>query len=384
MSLVLAAGVSLFGVGAAQQLVVLGPWAGDEEAQFRPVLEAFEEETGISVEYRTYRSEDLVNILPAQFGAGRTIGDVIVMWDWWISENTDHIVAITDIVREVPFVTGAEPTEVDGEVYGASYVMAVKPGFWYRQSFFEEHGLSEPESWEEFEALLEQIQGIDGVNNAIAAGNGVGWPLSDITEHFLIAFGGPELQHDLIDGNVGWQSDEVRQIFEERLVPLLEAGYFSDPIEWTSAVELWWRGDYGLFFMGNWITGMVEEPDDLGVFTLPGAEAVVGAPDTVFIPRYSENVDAARQLLAFMLSREGVEIRVAEGGKLSMREDVGPDAYPGAEQALAGALEGLGIVPDLDDSVGGGWQATFWDQLKLLWVDPGALDDVLEILDEER
>lgn len=262
--------------------------------------------------------------------------------------------------------------------------MAVKPGFWYRQSFFEEHGLSEPESWEEFEALLEQIQGIDGVSNAIAAGNGVGWPLSDITEHFLIAFGGPELQHDLIDGNVDWQSDEVRSIFEERLIPLLEARYFSDPIEWTSAVDLWWRGDYGLFFMGNWITGMVEDPDDLGVFTLPGAEAVVGAPDTVFIPRYSENVDAARQLLAFMLSREGVEIRVAEGGKLSMREDVGPEAYPGAEQALAGALEGLGIVPDLDDSIGGGWQATFWDQLKLLWVDPGALDDVLEILDEER
>lgn len=384
LSLILAAGMGLLALGSAQQLTVLGPWAGEEEAQFTPVLEAFEEQTGISVEYRTFRSEDLADTLPAQFGAQRTIGDVIFLWEWWILENTEHAVDVTDIVADVPFVEGAAPEAIDGTYYYGSYVMAAKPGFWYRQSFFDEHGLTPPETWDEFEALLGDIQAIDGVDSAIASGNGVGWPLTDITEHFLITFGGPELQLDLIEGTVDWQSDEVRSIFEEQLIPLLEAGYFSDPIEWTSAVDLWWRGDHGLFFMGNWITGMVEDPDDLAVFTLPGAEGYVGAPDNMFIPRYSENVEEARELMAFMLSREGTELRSAQGGKLSMREDVGAEHYPPAEQSLAEALAGLQILPDLDDTIGGGWQSTFWDQLKLLWVQPDALDDVLRNLDEAR
>ena len=262
--------------------------------------------------------------------------------------------------------------------------MSVKPGFWYRKSFFEANGLEVPTSWDEFVALLEKIQGLPGVKNAIASGDGVGWPLSDVTEHFLATFGGPELIHDLIAGKVSWQSDEVRSIFEDRLVPLLEKNYFSDPIEWTQAVELWWNGDYGLYFMGNWITGMVEDPTDLGVFPLPGAQAVVAAADYLFVPKYSENVEAAKQLAAFLVSKKGVEIRVAKGGKLSMRSDVGPESYAAAEQELARALQGFGTLPDLDDSIGGAWQQAFWDQLKLLWVRPERLNDVLQTLEERR
>ena len=136
--------------------------------------------------------------------------------------------------------------------------------------------------------------------------------------------------------------------------------------------------------MGNWVTGMVDDPDDLGVFTLPGATAVVGGTDHLFVPRYSANVAAARRLVDFLMSRRGVEIRVAEGGKLSMRSDIGPEHYPPAERELATALAGLSIIDDLDDTVGGSWQRVFWDQLKLLWVRPGALSDVLRELDARR
>ena len=40
-------------------------------------------------------------------------------------------------------------------------------------------------------------------------------------------------------------------------------------------------------------------------------------------------------------------------------------------------------VPDMDDTVGGDWQRLFWDQLKLLWVSPDRLDEVLTRLAEE-
>lgn len=38
-------------------------------------------------------------------------------------------------------------------------------------------------------------------------------------------------------------------------------------------------------------------------------------------------------------------------------------------------------LPDLDDTIGGEFQSKFWDQLKLLWVRPEQVDDVLDTLE---
>jgi multiple sugar transport system substrate-binding protein len=377
-----------FAAGVAETeptLNVSVPWSGEELDQFRPVVEAFEQQENVRVRYLTYRAEDLAAVLPAQFQAGQTLADVIFMWDWWIEENPQHAIDLSEVWNRHEASIVPPPIEAEGRTVGVPFTMAAKPGFWYRQSFFEEHGLSEPGTWDEFTELLMSIGQIQGVQAPIATGNGVGWPISDITEHFLIAYGGAQLQHDLIDGTVDWQSDQVREVFQTRIVPLLEAGAFSDPIEWTQAVELWWDGDYGLYFMGNWITGMVDDAADLGVFQLPEATAIVTAPDTLFIPEYSDQQELALRFADFLLSEEGQRIRAEAGGKLIVRSDISADVYPEADQAVAAVVAGMETtVPDLDDSIGGDWQPTFWDQLKLLWVQPGELDDVLRRLDEAR
>ncbi len=374
-------GVSVLFVGAwAEKLVVIGPWSGAEADPFIAVLDAFKAKTGIDYEYRTMRAEDLSKVLPAQFGAGMAPGDVIFMWGWWIAKFADHMADLTDVIADVPFAY-VSPLVVNGRTVGVPYVVFVKPGFWYRKSFFAEYNLKPPTSWPDFISLLKRIKAIPGVEDAAASGDGVGWPLSDTTEHFILAYGGVNTFLGLIDGTVKWESPEVRAVFEDYLVPYLD--YASEPIEWTSALDLWWEGKYGIYFMGNWITGMVDDPSDLGVFALPGAKAVTGGPDIFFVPKYSKRLEDAKKLAAFLMSKEGQELRAAGGGKLVVRADVSPTAYPPAERALMKALEGFSLVPDMDDTIGGEWQAAFWDQLKLLWVKPGALDDVLRVLDEK-
>ena len=363
------------------EVTVIGPWAGAEADPLMPVFEAFEEKTGIEVDYRTYRAEDLSPILPAQFKAGQAPGDVIFMWQWWIEKNPEHAVDLTGLVEGIEFL--ADSATVEGKVYAPPYVRYAKPGFWYKKSFFEKNGLEAPTTWEELLALVDKLATIPGIENPIVTGDEIGWPISDTTEHFLATFGGPDLIYDIIDGKVKWTDPEVRAVFEDYLVPLLEKDAFSDPIEWTSALELWWGEEYGLYFMGNWIIGMVEDSDDLGVFTLPGAQAVVGGSDYPFIPQYSQRVEEAKQLLAFMISKEGQEIRCKGGGKLASRADVSLDVYPPADRAVAEAAGALLTLPDLDDTIGGDWQVAFWDQLKLLWVQPDALDEVLTILQEK-
>jgi multiple sugar transport system substrate-binding protein len=362
-------------------ITVIGPWAGPEMEQFLPVLKAFEEKTGIKTTYRIYRAEDLSALLPAQFEANHAPGDVIFSWGWWIEENAQHAVDITDLIEGIDLLI--KPATAEEKIYGLPFMTWVKPGFWYRKSFFEQHGLEAPATWEEFLALLDKLAKVPGIKNPIVTGDEVGWPISDVTEHYLATFGGPDLITKLIEKEVKWTAPEVRAIFEERLIPLLEKDTFSDPIEWTSALELWWKGEYGIYFMGNWIIGMVEDPGDLGVFTLPGALGVVGGTDYAFIPKYSERIDDAKQLIAFLASKEGMEARAKQGGKLASRPDISLDVYPPADRAIAEAVGKLKVLPDLDDTIGGDWQVAFWDQLKLLWVKPEALDEVLKTLDEK-
>lgn len=270
----------------------------------------------------------------------------------------------------------------NGKVYGIAYTAKVKPGFWYRKSFFEKYGLVPPKTWNEFVTLLRLLKNLPGIKAPIASGDGVGWPLSDITEHFLITFGGPELQKDLIEGNVKWESFTVKKAME-KLTFLLKEGFFSEPVEWTTILRQWWNGDYALYFMGSWITGMVDDPEDLGVFTLPGCQGMVFGIDYAFIPKYSKNVEEAKELLKFLAGPEGQTIQIAQGGHIATALGVNENAYPPVDREVANLLEGIASLNDLDDSIGGIWQPTFWDQLKLLWVKPDRLNQVLEILDEK-
>jgi multiple sugar transport system substrate-binding protein len=302
------------------------------------------------------------------------------MWKWWVIENARHAEELTDMWNPDEYL--AKAGRAEGRVVAVPYVVAIKPGFWYNKSLFKEHGLKEPRSWEEFTDLLRALGGIERVKRPIVSGNGTGWPIGDLVEHFIVAFGGPELHEDLMNQRVKWTDPKVKKIFTDYLVPLIEAGAFSDPVEWTQAVELWWGGDYGLYFMGNWITGMISgDPMDLGVFALPGTKGAVTPTDYAFVPKYSENVDLAKRLLAFMISKEGQTIRAESGGKFIIRKDIPVDAYPEVDQAVAKVMSQLDTtLEDLDDDIGGDWQRLFWDQLKLLWVSPESLDDVLSKL----
>ncbi|NLJ61127.1 MAG: carbohydrate ABC transporter substrate-binding protein, partial [Firmicutes bacterium] len=163
---------------------------------FMPVLQAFEEETGIKVDYQIYRAEDLAVLLPAQFDAKTAPADVIFMWAWFVAKHAEegHVLDMTGHLNEADFIPGAlDPVKVGDKLYGGVYTGKVKPGFWYRKSFFEKHGLSVPKTWTEFTALCSKIRRIPGINAPIASGNGVGWPLSDITEHFIASYAGPDV-----------------------------------------------------------------------------------------------------------------------------------------------------------------------------------------------
>ena len=377
----------------AETITVIGPWTGSEYAKFLPVLDAFTNATGIRVSYSSARQEDLQLILPVQFAAHRAPGDVVFMVSSFIKTQgpSGTVLDLTNVVDKSAYAGGAlDPvTGTNGKIYGAAYTGKVKPGFWYRQSFFTAHSLTPPTTWAQFQTLLSAIKSIPGIVNPIVSGDGVGWPLSDVVEHFIATFGGASMHRNLTAGTQKWNSTAVHDLFANRIVPLLAAGDFSQPLTWDStAINGWWNNQYALYFMGSWITGMnppVTDPNDVGVFSLPAQSGItpgiVFGPDFMFIPAYSTKIDAAKQLLRFLASKDGQTVQVKQGGHLATVLGVPASAYPAIDAKVAQTLVGKDVLPDLDDTKGNPFQNNFWSQLKGLWTSPNPAADLNSILD---
>src|SRR2546423_46189 len=160
--------------------------------------------------------------------------------------------------------------------------------------------------------LVVKISKISGIRTPIVSGDGVGWPLSAVTEHFIATYGGAAMHRALMNKTKAWTAPDVRTIFADRLVPLLAGKCFSEPLEWnTVALTNWWGGLHALYFMGSWITGLVSNATDLGVFSLPAesgiTRGIVFAGDYFFVPKYTANPTEANQLAEWLAGHKGQE-----------------------------------------------------------------------------
>jgi multiple sugar transport system substrate-binding protein len=373
-------------------LTVYALWSGSEEANFRQVLGNFTENTGINVTYVSFTTEDLLISVPLQLQSPPYDVDVIIApWPYWISDNSPYLTTVNDVVTESQFPANiiSPVKDESGNLWAAPFKLSGKPGFWYRKSFLTDNDLSVPTTYDEFKnTLLPAIQAIPGVEAAIASGDTVGWPLSDTTEGFIMGLGGAQLQLDLEAGPSvsNWTDTEAVSVFEE-LTGLLEAGYFSAPAEWEPQIAKLWDGQYGLYWQGSFITTLPEilDVNDLDFFGFPGTDGVVGAVDYAVVTKEAPHVNEAKQLVQYLAGADAQEIMVGQGGFLATNTGVPSSAYKAIDKKVVDFMgqAGMTIVPDLDDTIGGQWQTTFWDQLKLLWTDPSTstMNSVLNALE---
>lgn len=367
-------------------------WTSGEEKTFKKVLSHVENDTGIETEHHPRDTDPLKSGTLMDYEAGVATADIVVMpWPARITSDAEaeHLEPVGDLWDPADFVASPSSVTVGGKVYAAPFKVDIKPGFWYRKSFFEDHGLSVPETYDEFLTLLDDISKIDGVDAPIASGDGVGWPLSDLTEAFIMRqTDGAKLQKDLISGDADFTDSRVKTAFEE-IRDLHEKGYFSTTREFGMQYEYWWDGSIPLYFMGSWTPSMeaVKDPGDCGVFRLPGTKGGVGSVNWFTIPKYSEHKEAAKTVLKEIISKEGQEIWTSEGGFIATNKGVSADAYKIKVMADISELAGeITVVPDLDDSLGSPFQSEFWSQLKGFWSDPAGtdIDGMLSTLDSKQ
>ncbi len=371
------------GAGAVQ---VIGPWAGGEWANFKPVLDAFKNATGISYQYTTSRQEDLSPTLPINFQAQQSPADLIFMPSASIKQYAGRgwVADLTGTLSTSSYQPGAlDPLTVSGKVWGGAYTGKVKPGFWYNSSFFTSHNLNVPTTWAGFAQLLWDIKNTSGVSAPILSGDGVGWPLSDVTEGFIETYGGAAMHRALTNRTLSWTHPSVEAVFQNYLVPTLENGFWSAPQTWNdpAVISSWWNGAYPLYFMGSWITsGFVPNPANLKVFSLPGGgsnQGIVFAADYFFVPKYAAHADLGKRLAQWLASKDAQTIQVGVGGHIATAAGVSASAYPALDAQVASLMQGKAVLTDLDDTIGNPFQGHFWSELQSLWANPANWQTVL-------
>jgi len=377
------------GDGGNSGLEITGVWSGGEQESFSNVMDFVEESTGMGLEYFPRDTDSLLTGTLMDYESGVASADIVVMPSpaRIISDaQNGHLAPVGDAWDAGNFAVDPSRVTVDGEVYAAPFKMDLKPGFWYRKSFFDEHGLSEPESYDEFLTLLDEIAAIDGVDAPIASGNGTGWPLSDLTEGFLMRQDdGASLQQGLIDGDVSFTDDRIATAFDE-IKTLHEEGYFSQTRGFGVQYEYFWDNSLPLYFMGSFTPAQdaVQDSSDLGVFRLPGVDGISSSVNWFTVPAYSDNVDAAREALSSFVSAEGQQVWVEDGGFIASNTEVPDEAYEIEVMAnLPDLAAEVTVVPDLDDALGNPFQQEFWSVLKGLWATPDTpTEDIVSPLDD--
>ncbi len=263
---------------------------------------------------------------------------------------------------------------------------------WYRPSMFEELGLEIPENWEQFLAVVDALKAADKV--PISIGTLAPWTSAAWFDYFNMRVNGPEFHIQLMDGEVAYNTEDVKNAFGPWRELLDRQAFLPQPeaYSWQDAVTPFARGEAGMYLMGRFIFDQfpADIQDDLDFFRFPVIDDGVGlgedAPtDGFFAAAKAANPEGAMALLTFLGSAEAQTFIVEQGGSPATHNDVSLDLYDDVTRRGVEMLQESDLIaqfydrdthPDMAES-GMNAFVEFWN-------NPDDLDGIMYRLDEER
>ncbi|NGO51519.1 ABC transporter substrate-binding protein [Allomesorhizobium camelthorni] len=188
-----------------ETLSIFGPWRGEDEALIRSVLEYFTEATGATINYSSSENYEQQIVIDTQAGSPPNIA---VLPQPGLIQDLASKGLLTPLGEETAtFVKdnyGAGQSWVDLGTYNDKdgkpgyfafpYKADLKSIVWYVPENFEEAGYEVPKTWEELQALADQIVADGGKPWCIGLGSGgaTGWPATDWIEDIMLRTQPPE------------------------------------------------------------------------------------------------------------------------------------------------------------------------------------------------
>ncbi len=388
-----------------------GPFTDEDAVKFNNSMKAFEDATGIDIQYEgskefetsiTVRLQagDLPDIAdfpqPGLLGTfvrqGKAIPVSKAINPDWLKEN--YLQSWLDMAT----YTGPDG---NADMYGVWQRFNGKSQVWYPKKAWDAAGYEVPETWDELLALTEQIAA-DGDTPwcvGIESGTATGWPATDWTEELMLRTTSLENYDKWVKGELPFSSPEVKKAIEtfaeiwnnDKYVyggkDAIVTTFFGDsPAPMFEDPPKCW-----LHKQGNFITSFFPQGSVAGVdydfFYLPPVDAQYGKPYLVagdIMAMFSDRPEV-RAVMQFFSTGEGVKGWLAAAGALSPHNDSQLDWYGDpVERKIAEVVkEATSVRFDASDlmpgEVGSG---SFWKGFTDYFSGAKDLDTVLKAIDD--
>ncbi|MCG7217209.1 ABC transporter substrate-binding protein [Paenibacillus mucilaginosus] len=203
------------------------------------------------------------------------------------------------------YENGAGP---DNHLYTLSIGLNYQ-GFVYSKAAFRAAGIEQaPKTMEEFLAAAEKLKA-KGIT-PVASNFKDGWPLGNYADgaYSNDLTGSKNYQNTLISKDLF--AKEPGSLLEgiQFLKTLADKGYLEKDLmstNWDASKRDLAQGKIGMTYLGTWLPAQIEQnggkPEDIGMFPVPGAKALVGSADYMYgVTKNSKSPEAAKAFLKFM------------------------------------------------------------------------------------
>ena len=314
----------LLGFAAAQSgSLTIESWRNDDLTIWRDtIIPAFNEKyPDIQVTFAPSAPAEYNAVLASKLEAG-TAGDLITCRPFDNSLalfQEGHLASLNDLAGLDNFSDVAKSAWItdDGSDVFCVPMASVIHGFIYNKDIFDELGLSEPETYEEFMALLGTIQE-NGTYAPLVMGTADQWEAATVGYQNIGPnyWQGEEGRQALIDGTTGYDEGGFLEAFEALAAwqPYLEDGY--QAVSYPDAQNLFTLGQGAIYPSGSWeISGFNDQATfEMGAFKPPP----VAGQDTCYISDHTDiamgvnadspNKEAALVFLEWLTTPEFAEL----------------------------------------------------------------------------
>lgn len=159
----------------------------------------------------------------------------------------------------VPAAISVEKTLYNGKVLSLPTELNME-GVWYNKKIFAANGITVPTTWDQLVADAAKLKAA-GVQPFAASGI-QGWPITRLIGNYLFSTIGPNAMANVIAGKAKL-TDPQYVAAAQAVADLGAKGYFGDGVgslDYTPAEDLFLQGKAGMFYMGSWILGELNDP----------------------------------------------------------------------------------------------------------------------------
>jgi glucose/mannose transport system substrate-binding protein len=308
-----------------------------------------------------------------------------------------HLRSLQDVWDEVGgdeiFPEGVQRvSKVGGVPMGIPYDLSLINNIFYNKEVFETNGITVPTDWDSLVAACEALRsnGVQPLNNA----GGPFWTLYNFYPA-IISTVGVDGYYAIASGKAGFDTPEFREaldLFRRTMVSCYAENWSGKT--WTQAADDLINGDVGMFMMGIWAAGYMENlgfkaGEGFDFFPAPGTEdLVVFQMDLFAVPAGDEDVVAPGVRFAeAAASAEAQSAFAVLKGSLPPNGTVDPSifGYAGAKFTTE-LLEAEAVLPNLFFLLPTSLGTELGTQLERFAIDPSdaTLDSVVATLEAQR